>query len=244
MWVNSSQMPSPLDQREAGGSGSSPERTTEPHGLRHRWEVAHPAAHSVLSRGLGSSSSSHHSAAMDSAATFRVTSEYSPRNESTSQCESSGIAMPVGMALPNHQWHGEKARTKTGREGSAARRSLSSRSSGLALEHPRQVTRSVVTASYLCQRLGADPSHIHKLLWLTSHLHLCLTQCKLSKTAGWEHQAHGLQSSPNQETHHLNHPPRFRQVPLQEGRGPRPKALKGTSPGTKVHIAEPLWLTD
>ena len=199
-------MPSPLDQREAaGGSGSSCEGTTEPHGLRQAkpiaGEVAHPAAHSVLSGGLGSSSSSHHSAAMDSAATFRVTSEYSPRNESTSQCESSGIAMPVGMALSNHQWHGEKARTKTGREGSAARRSLSSRSSGLALEHPRQVTRSVVTAgSYLCQRLGADPSHIHKessmkyfsLLCLASHLHLCLTQCKLSKTAGWDFRVHQI----------------------------------------------------
>ena len=205
-------MPSPLDQREAaGGSGSSCEGTTEPHGLRQArpiaGEVAHPAAHSVLSGGLGSSSSSHHSAAMDSAATFRVTSEYSPRNESTSQCESSGIAMPVGMALSNHP-----GAPKTGHP---------LRRDGWQL--PLSASRS---RSY----------HIHKessmkyfsLLCLTSHLHLCLTQCKLSKTAGWEHQAHGLQSSPNQETHHLNHPPRFRQVPLQEGRGPRPKALKGT----------------
>ena len=132
-----------------------------------------------------------------------------------------------------------------GREGSAARRSLSSRSSGLALEHPRQVRHPLrrdgrqLPLSASRSRSVSHPQRIINEVFFTSVTDepsapvlnpvQALKNCRL-----------GLQSSPNQETHHLNHPPRFRQVPLQEGRGPRPKALKGTSPGAKVHIAEPL----
>ena len=159
---------------------------------------------------------------MDSAATFCVTSKHSPRNESTSQCESSGIAMPVGMALPNHQWHGEKARTKT-----AAKVVLpEGLSAPGAPETGQTPAPSWRPGSYLCQRLGADPSHIHKessmkyfsLLWLTSHLHLCLTQCKLSKTAGWDFRVHQIRK----RTTWIIHPDSDRFLSKRAGvQGPR-----------------------
>ena len=219
-------MPSPLDQREAaGGSGSSCEGTTEPHGLRQArpiaGEVAHPAAHSVLSGGLGSSSSSHHSAAMDSAATFRVTSEYSPRNESTSQCESSGIAMPVGMALSNHP-----GAPKTGhplrRDGWQLPLSASRSRS---VSHPQRIINEVFLTPVPDEPSAPVLNPVQ-----------ALKNCRLGTSSTWA----------SEFTKSGNAPPES-STQIQTGSSPRGPGSKAqgsqrhfTSPGAKVHIAEPL----